>query len=290
MHDTRTLRCAVNPFAGRELMKLNLQPAAEKRKVLVAGGGPAGAMAAITAAERGHEVILCEKKDHLGGALEFADSVDFKNKLKKLRLSQEYKLKYYGVDVRLSTPVTRELVEEINPDVFIIALGAKPLALPIEGLNEENVTFGADYAKMQKLQGDRIVICGGGLIGCETALHLAHDGKDVTIVEMLPRVAGDCNFMHRMALVPELEKCVDIQCGMRVSKIEKNAVYAVDGDGVEHKLDCDAVVVAMGLVPRANEVDELRGLVAETVVIGDCAKSGRIMHATRAGWETAINI
>ncbi len=290
LKDTRTLRCAVNPFAGRELMEMNLKPAAEKRRVLVAGGGPGGAMAAITAAARGHEVILCEKKDHLGGALEFADSVDFKVRLKKLRESQERKLHYYGVDVRLSTPVTPELVAEIDPDVFIIAIGAKPLVLPIPGMDADTVTFGADYSAMQRLEGNKIVIAGGGLIGCETALHLAHDGKEVTLVEMLPEVAKDCNFMHRMALLPELEKCVDIRCGLRVTKFEKNCVYAVDAQGEEVAFPCDAVVAAMGLSPRSDEVDALRGLVAETVVIGDCAKSGRILHATRAGWEAAVNL
>ncbi len=290
LHDTRTLRCAVNPFAGREAMKLCEQPAKESRRVLVAGGGPAGAMAAITAAERGHKVILVEKKDHLGGALEFADSVDFKIQLKKLRLSQEVKLREYGVDVRLSTPCTPELVREIDPDVFIIAIGAEPLRLPITGLNDENVIFGADYPGMQKLKGQKVVICGGGLIGCETALHLAKDGKECTIIEMLPQVAGDCNFMHRMALMPELEANVELKTSHRVARIEKNAVYAVDENGVEQKFECDAVVVAMGLTPRSAEVDELRGIVAETVVIGDCSKSGRILHATRAGWEAALNI
>lgn len=288
--DTRTLRCAVNPFAGREAMKINERPAAESRLVLVAGGGPAGAQCAITAAERGHKVILVEKKDHLGGALEFADTVDFKVGLKKLRISQETKLRKLGVDIRLSTPCTPELVKESNPDVFVIAIGAEPLRLPIEGLNDENVIFGADYAGMQKLQGDKIVICGGGLIGCETALHLAKDGKDCTIIEMLPRVAGDCNFMHRMALMPELESRVTLKTSHRCAKIEKNAVYAIDENGVEQRFDCDAVVVAMGLTPRSAEVDDLRGIVAETIVIGDCSKSGRIMHATRAGWETALNI
>jgi 2,4-dienoyl-CoA reductase-like NADH-dependent reductase (Old Yellow Enzyme family)/thioredoxin reductase len=288
--ETRNLKCAVNPFAGREEMKINERPAAQSRRVLIAGGGPAGAQCAITAAERGHKVILVEKKDHLGGALEFADSVDFKVQLKKLRISQEIKMRDLGVDLRLGTACTPELVREIDPDVFVVAIGAEPLRLPIPGLNDENVTFGADYAGMQKLEGQKIVICGGGLIGCETALHLAKDGKDCTIIEMLPQVAGDCNFMHRMALMPELESRVTIKTSHRCTKIEKNAVYAVDENGVEQKFDCDAVVVAMGLSPRTAEVNELRGIVAETVVIGDCAKSGRIMHATRAGWETAMNI
>ena len=159
-----------------------------------------------------------------------------------------------------------------------------PKALHAEDAPFTALTLNTLWAKKN------IVICGGGLIGCETALHLAQEGKDCTIIEMLPQVAGDCNFMHRMALMPELEKCVTMKTSHRVAKIEKNAVYAIDENGVEQKFDCDAVIVAMGLSPRAKEVNELRGIVAETYVIGDCAKSGRIMHATRAGWETALLI
>jgi len=287
---TRTLRCAVNPFAGRELAQIYLKPAAEKRRVLVAGGGPGGEQAAITAAERGHEVILCEKKDHLGGALEFAATVDFKHRLVQYQQHQEHKLRHCGVDVRLNTAVTPDLVEEIAPDVFIVAIGALPLRLPIPGLTDENVIFAADPEGMRRLKGEKIVIAGGGLVGCETALHLAQEGKEVTLLEMLPDVANDSNFMHRIALKHELEKKVRIRCGVRVTKFEKNAVTAVDEDGREQRFPCDAAIVAMGLVPRSEEVDNLRGLVAETIVIGDCSRSGKIMDATRAGWEAAINL
>lgn len=290
LKDTRTLRCAVNPFAGRELQKFMEQPAKAQRRVLVAGGGPAGMQAAITAAQRGHLVILCEAKDHLGGALEFADSVDFKRKLKLLRESLERQLRALGVEIRLHTPVTPELVERLKPDALILALGARPLTLPIPGMDERTVIFGGDYEQMKMLSGKRIVIAGGGLIGCETALHLAQEGKQVTLIEMQEEVAADCNFMHRCALLHELEtQAIDIRTGLRCTKFECHCVTAVTAGGEEESFPCDAVVCAMGMTPRVEETDQLRGLVANTIVIGDCAKTGRILHATRAGWEAATN-
>ena len=290
LKDTRTLRCAVNPFAGRELQKFTEQPAPARRRVLVAGGGPAGMQAAVTAAERGHEVILCEAKDHLGGALEFADSVDFKRKLKLLREARARQMEDVGVEVRLNMKVTPELVAEIAPDALIVALGARPLTLPIPGMDADTVVFGGDYEQMKTLSGERIVVAGGGLIGCETALHLAQEGKQVTLVEMQEEVAVDCNFMHRVALMHELEEsAIDIRTGLRVTAFEQNRVTAVDAEGREQRFDCDGVVCAMGMTPRWQEADALRGLVANTVIIGDCAKTGRILHATRAGWEAAVN-
>lgn len=290
LKDTRTLRCAVNPFAGRELQKLAEQPAKDSRLVLVAGGGPAGAQAAITAAERGHRVILCETKDHLGGALEFADTVDFKRKLKLLRESHARQLQALGVQVWLNTPVTPELVEKIQPDTLIVALGARPLTLPIPGMEAPTVVFGGDYQQMKQLEGTRIVIAGGGLIGCETALHLAREGRQVTLIEMREEVAMDCNFMHRIALLHELAHSgIQIRTGLRCTKFERHRVHAADQTGREEQFPCDAVVCAMGMTPRTEEADALRGLVANTIVIGDCVKSGRILHAIRAGWEAATN-
>lgn len=290
LKETRTLRCAVNPFAGRELQKFTERPAQEKRSVLIAGGGPAGMQAAITAAQRGHKVTLCEAKDHLGGALEFADSVDFKRKLKLLRESMKRQMEALGVEICLNTPVTPALVHRMNPDTLIVALGGRPLTLPVSGMNSDTVFFGGDYEQMRRLSGTRIVIAGGGLIGCETALHLAREGKQVTLIEMREEVAVDCNFMHRCALLHQLEESkIDIRTGLRCVKFERDCVYAEDSNGNQVQFPCDAVVCAMGMTPRTEEADLLRGLVANTIVIGDCVKTGRILQATRGGWEAATN-
>lgn len=289
MGETRTVRCAVNPFAGRELERFYEKPARASRRVLVAGGGPGGMQAAITAAYRGHQVILCEAQDHLGGALQFAQQVEFKRKLNLFCQSKIRQLKAAGVEVRLNTPVTPELVREIQPDTLILALGGKPLRPGLPGIDADYVRFGADWEQMRQLEGETFVIAGGGLIGCETALHLAQEGKQVTLIELRDEVAVDCNFMHRGALLHELqESTVEICTGLRCTSFEGHRVTAVDSQGTEHQFDCDQVIVAMGVVPRADAVDALRGLVPNTIVIGDCVKAGRILHATRSGWEAAM--
>ena len=290
LKDTRTLRCAVNPFAGREVQKFPERPAGPSRRVLVAGGGPGGMQAAITAASRGHRVTLCEAKDHLGGALEFANDVDFKQRLRLLRESMERQLTTLNVEVRLNTPVTPKLVRELAPDALIVALGARPLALPIPGMVSGTVFFGGDHTPLPQRTGQRIVIAGGGLIGCETALHLRQEGRQVTLIEMQSEVAADCNFMHRIALLHELDTSgVDVRTGLRCTRFERRCVTAADDEGNELTFPCDAVVCAMGMIPLRDEADALRGIVANTVVIGDCVKSGRILHAVRAGWEAAVN-
>jgi 2,4-dienoyl-CoA reductase-like NADH-dependent reductase (Old Yellow Enzyme family)/thioredoxin reductase len=290
LKDTRTLRCAVNPFAGRELQKLMERPAPCRRKVLVVGGGPAGMEAALTAAQRGHQVTLCEAKDHLGGALEFADDVPFKRKLRLLRESLERQMRAAGVEIRLNTKVDAALVETEEPDTLILALGGSPLRLPIPGMDENTVHFAADRAQMETVRGNRIVIAGGGLIGCETALHLDQEGKQVVLIEMQEEVAPDCNFMHRIALLHQLEESgVEIHTGLRCTAFGTDWVETVNETGETQRFDCDAVICAMGIRPRTEETDALRGLVANTLVIGDCTKAGRILHATRAGWEVATN-
>ena len=143
---------------------------------------------------------------------------------------------------------------------------------------------------MKQLTGQRIVIAGGGLIGCETALHLRQEGRQVTLIEMQSEVAADCNFMHRIALLHELDTSgVDVRTGLRCTRFERRCVTAADDEGNELTFPCDAVVCAMGMIPLRDEADALRGIVANTVVIGDCVKSGRILHAVRAGWEAAVN-
>ncbi|MGI5971081.1 MAG: FAD-dependent oxidoreductase [Oscillospiraceae bacterium] len=291
LHETRTLRCTVNPLSGFEHDAIFPRAAASsRRRVMIVGGGPGGCSAAITAAERGHEVILVEKADRLGGALRFADGVDFKSKLKKLREFQTNRINSLPVDLRLNTTATPELIAEISPDTLIIAIGAEPLRLPIPGLNGENVIFAADIEAMKNVRGDKIVICGGGLIGCEAALHLAHEGREVTIIEMLEDVATDCNFMHKIALDVELSNCVKIATGHRCTRIEKGCVYAVDSDGAERSFKADTIIVAMGLAPRSAEADTLLGIVPETILIGDCSKPAKIMQAIHAGYNAAVNL
>ena len=283
---TRTIRCAVNPTIGREIETRMLQPAKQKKKVLIVGGGPGGISAARTAAERGHEVILCEKEPVLGGKLYFADGISFKQNIVRYREFIIEKAMASGVDVRLNTAVTPALVAELKPDVLIAAVGADPVILTIPGAN--TAVIGADISVDTKI-GKRVVIIGGGLIGCETGLHLANDGHEVTIIEMQPDIAMDCGHFHRTALMEEINK-LDIRTGLKSSRIESGGAYAEDASGQECFFPADTVIMAVGMKPRTSLVESLRSLVPEFYAIGDCLKAGKILNAVRNGYDIAVHI
>lgn len=287
----RVMRCTVNPYIGRECDVFHPIPTHRRKKVLIAGGGPAGMEAALRCVERGHEAILCEASDRLG-ALRFADNnTDFKMPMRRYRESQIAKVLRSGAEVRLNTPVTKELVDEIKPDVLIAAVGSEPFAVPVPGHDGANVVFGAYITPETKI-GQKVVIIGGGFIGCEEAVDLARKGHDVTILEMLDTLASECGRMHRIALMHELDTNDRITqaAGMRCTGINETGVYAADKDGNEVFYPCDTVVMASGMRARAETVEALRPLVKEFYVIGDARKAAKIMNATRDAYDAVVTL
>ena len=169
--------CAVNPVIGNEYeTKFDIPPKI-KKKVLVAGGGIAGMQAAMTAAERGHEVVLCEKTDELGGILLCEDKVPFKEKLAKYIEKQKRMLKRSGVEIRMNTEVSPQLAEQLAPDAIIAAMGAQPIKPPIPGIDRDNVFGAVEMYKAPEKAGKKIVILGGGLVGVELGLYPVHERR-----------------------------------------------------------------------------------------------------------------
>ena len=289
MMKNRVMRCSVNPVIGRECEVFHPQPCYMHKKILIAGGGPAGMQAALEATRRGHEVVLCEASDKLG-ALRFADNDTwFKRPMRRYRDSQVEKVMRCGAEVRLNTRVTAALVEELKPDVLIAAVGGEPFAIPVPGHDGDNVVFGAYLTPETKL-GHTLVVIGGGFIGCEEAVDLARKGHDVTILEMIDELAINCGRMHRIALLHEIETSESIHpaLGMRCSRIDKTGVYALDRDGNECFYPADNVIMASGMRSRSEEVEALRGLVREFYVIGDANKAQKIMNATRDAYDAVV--
>lgn len=279
------LRCAVNPAIGREHETLHPLPVLRKRNILIAGGGPAGMRAALTAAERGHRVTICEKSDRLGG-LKFADNADFKYTLRRFRDTQaQLIMNDPRIDVRLNTTVTEELVAELQPDLLLIAVGAVPLRLPIPGADGDNVVYCAEIQPDTRI-GHRVVIIGGGLAGSEEAIALARAGHDVTIVEMQDELAPDCGRMHRLNVLHEIENSGNIHAatGHACASISPEGVYARTPDGGEVLFPADTVIMAAGMTPNSEEVDRLRPLVKEYAIIGDALRSGQIGSATSSAY------
>ena len=282
--------CAVNPIIGREKDYFSGMPVRrEHRKVLVVGGGPAGIEAALTADSLGHHVTLCEKTGRLGGMLRFADAGDFKSLMKEYRDSQIEKLQKSGVTVKLHTAVDEALIQELAPDAMILAVGAEPFVPPIPGIGGVNVIPGCDLVG-NELSGRKVTVLGGGLVGCEEALQLDRSGYDVSIVEMQKELAPDASAMHRKNLLRQIQDQANITVYLssRCTGITEDTVSAEGTDGTAMTIPTDWVVLCAGLRAKADLVEQLRVLVPETYVIGDCAGARNVVAATREGYDAAV--
>jgi len=287
--------CAVNPVIGSEYELSFSPPAVKAKKVLIAGGGPGGMQCALTAAERGHEVILCEKTDSLGGALKAERWIPFKEDLYKYIEVKTLQIEKAGVDVRLGTEVTPELATELSPDVIIVAVGSSPLIPDIPGIEKAIIPDSLyDYESMFRKPGDsrpglKIAVIGGGLVGCETALHLAQQGHYVTVAEMRDEVCIDANPRHRPILLAELEKSVTCMTNTRAVKVIEEGLVCETGGG-EILLRADVVICAAGRVPNRAAAEALAGCAPYVEAIGDCVTPGIVAGATYRGYFAALDI
>ena len=281
-------QCAVNPEAGMDayLSKLVKAPGPAK-KVAVIGGGPAGMKAACLASDRGHQVTLFEQKDHLGGAIIFADYVSFKYPLagyKKWLIGQVEKR---PIEVKLSTKATPEMLS--GYDSVLVAIGAEPLILPVPGVENAKVATSV-YGSEDKL-GKTVIVIGGGQVGCETALHLAKLGKKVTVIEMQSALAPDASKTHRDELMVEIDKepnFVTLTGARCVSVTATSVTYAKDG--AEYTVTADDVILAAGMKAKAAEADSFIGTAADVVEIGDCVRARTVEEATKEAFYAAMNL
>lgn len=287
---TSTRRCTVNPLIGRELEGTDILPAPAKKKVLVAGGGPGGLYAAYTAARRGHQVILCEKDSALGGILKSEQAIPFKKEMYQLAGTYALLAEKAGVEIRLNTEITKEYAEKEDADALIIAVGSTPLIPPIPGLDGENVVVVNHYYEEKDRVTNDVVVFGGGLAGCECAVHLGMEGKRVHLVEMRDELAPDANIRHRPLLLNEVAKYVTVHTGYKGNKVTKQGIYCEDREGKEQFVPGTTVICALGQRSRTNEVNELRDGAPYTAVIGDAAKVSTITNAIYWGYHAAFDI
>lgn len=282
------VKCAVNPTMGEQLAaKLPKKTPGQKKKVLVAGGGPAGMQAAITAANRGHEVILAEKSDKLGGNLHPAGAAYFKEDIRKLIEVMEKRVSRAGVDVRLNTEVTPAYVKETEPDVLFVAIGPNEMRPPIKGLDSDKVVMAIEAELYPEKLGKKVAIMGGGLVGAEAAIGFHHEGKECTIIEMKPAIAEEVNSFYRGGLMPEVEKAATCYVDTKVKEVVPSGVLC-ERNGEEMLVEADTVVCALGFTSPYDKVDELADLVDEYYIIGDCKKIGKIYDAINTAYYSAL--
>ena len=287
---TSTRRCTVNPLIGREMEGCEIHLAPEKKKVLVAGGGPGGLYAAYTAARRGHQVILCEKESKIGGILKSEQAIPFKHEMYELANTYKKLAENAGVEIRVNTEVTPEYAEKENPDALIIAVGSSPLVPPIKGLDGENVVLVNNYYLEKEKVGDKVVVFGGGLEGCECAIHLGMEGKEVHIIEMRDELAPDANIRHRPLLLKEIDKYATVHAGCKGLEVSKEGILCEDKEGHQMLVEGDSIICALGQRSRRDVVDALRDGAPYVAVIGDASKVSTITNAVYEGYHAALDI
>ncbi|MEW6328338.1 MAG: FAD-dependent oxidoreductase [Thermodesulfobacteriota bacterium] len=282
--------CTVNPFAGLEYRR-DVLPVAVKKKILIVGGGPAGIQAAVIASQRGHRAELWEKEAEPGGQLRLADKAPFKEEMSEALRYLIHSLKQSTVQVRLNCPGTVEDIVHAAPDAIILATGSHPIRPPIPGMDSGIVVDARELYAKKVLPGQKIVIIGGGDIGCETADWLAKPGREVTVVEMLPEVLGRMKDIPRARLLARLtDKRVNILTDTRVTEISETRVSLEKKDGQRLRIEADQVILAVGARSQNSLADELKGKIKEVIVIGDASQPGNLGAALRSATEVALKI
>ena len=280
--------CAVNPHQGQQLYgDQSAGMAKVKKKVLVAGGGPAGMEAAITASKRGHDVTLVEKSDRLGGNLWPAAGPYFKVDIAELREVLTRRVNNSNVKVIYNTEVTPEFIKEFNADAVIVAIGSEEFVLPVPGIDKPIVTMAIEAELHPEKLGKRVAIMGGGLVGAEAAISLAKEGHEVSIIEMRDGIAIDTNQFYRGDLLPHVNESATVYINTMVKGVVDNGVL-VERDGEQFVIEADSVVCAAGFRANFAKVDALCDAADEYYVIGDCKKVAQIGQAMDDGYHMGI--
>jgi len=275
---------------GRECEGLDVTPAARSKKVAVVGGGVAGMKAAVTAAQRGHKVTLFEKTDALGGILKSEQALPFKYEMFQLSQSLARMLEVEGVEIRLNTTVTPELLEQEAPEALILAVGSNPIVPPLPGMDGDNVVIVNDYYLEKDKVQDTVVVLGGGLAGCECAVHLGMEGKQVHLVEMRDSLAVDCNIRHRPILMQQVDKYVNAHTGLQGIRVTEDGLICRNADGEEILIPGKTVICAVGQRANRADVNALRYCAPFVREIGDCARVSNITNAIYQGYHAALDI
>ncbi|HHY96379.1 MAG TPA: FAD-dependent oxidoreductase [Firmicutes bacterium] len=289
--------CAVNPLMGYEYRwgdEYGLPRAVKRRKVLVVGAGPAGLEAARIAAIRGHQVVLVDRCDRVGGALNVAAVPSFKKRYPALVRWYEKQVRDLGVDVRLNTQVTPEMIEREAPDAVVAAVGGEPLVPGVRGI--EKAVLADDVLLGKKTVGQRVVVMGGGLVGLETALYLAKQGKSCTVVEALPEIGRDMEPTAQLTVLGPgglLAKYgISVITRRPVIEVTDQGVVVVDELGRTSTVSADSVVCALGRKPAdvAPLVEKAREVGAEVWVIGDAKSARKAIDAIHEGFNVGRNL
>ena len=278
--------CTVNPERGLDPPEGGWPEVKAGRRVLVAGGGPGGMMAAVTAADRCHRVILAEKEDHLGGVISFTDRDPFKPDYKNYKDLLVRRVKERGIDVRLNTEVTPELIRQIAPDAVIAAVGAVPRPLPVEGA--EYAVHALDTYAEGFRAGRRVIVLGGGNHAAETAVYLT----SLPGVEKVTLLRTNLEGLAEGKAVNVIRRKMD-EIGLEF--VEDETLLRLEPGKVvtdRGAREADLIVWHVGMDARKDVVERLQEAAGDipVVAVGDC-KAGRVVaNAVREAFVAAMEI
>ena len=289
--DVPFITCLRNPALGRE-KEYELRKTEKPKKVLIIGGGVAGLQAATTLKDRGHIPVICEASDSLGGQFVLAGAAPRKEEMKLAAIHMGEECEKAGIEIRLSTNVTSEVIKSINPDEIIVAVGSSPIKLNIPGSDLANVTNSHDVlAGKVKLEGN-IVVVGGGLVGLEVAEYLSGKVGKITVVEMLNEVAKDLGQLRKICVMENLYKeGITTITNAKCVEIKENSVI-IDKQGVLEEIPCDHIVVSIG--SRSRDYKEIAQYCDENNIpyhiIGDAIKARRALNCIKEAVDVARQI
>ncbi len=302
--------CSVNPRVGNESLK-NPEKALRTKKVCIIGAGPAGCQAALTAAEQGHQVILFEKTDRVGGQIKEYEHLWFKKRFHSYVEYLNYQVSKGVIDLRLNTTATPDLVYAERPDAVIVAIGSEPIILNLPGAHNNNVYEATDITSGRKIDelGNTIVIIGGNMVGCEVAMQLMklYKDKKIVILEKANRILNTMMMGERLAFmdhfnwnichaedplnITEPNTQLKYYANMNVIEITSEGVKAQDTKTGEEKLfPADNVVMAVGMKAKAVEAEKFSQCALDFTTIGDCAKVKDIEYAVATGYNAAMSL
>lgn len=282
--------CAVNPKLGHE--KFEIKQDGNNRKIIVVGAGISGLYAAEILAKRGFETIVYEKEKTVGGQLQYANKPPLKDKINWCIDDAFYHATKAGAIIKLGITANLESIKQENPYAVIIATGAtsiKPKS--IKGVDLPNVCTVTDYlGGAGIIENGKVVVIGSGMTGLETAEKLLEDGNKVTVIEMADEIAPGAWLQNKQDILPRLKKVKMLSSTKLVEINEKGVLVEDVKKKTQYSLDCDYVVLSLGVKPENELYKALQNDIQNLFVIGDAKAAGRIANATKSAYELAINI
>lgn len=288
--------CTVNPKWATPAYKLqNISAPLEKKKVAVIGGGPGGMKAAIVAAERGHAVTLYEKEAALGGLQRHTDYTRWKWTYKDFKDYLAHQVNKAGVEVKLKTTATPKMIQAAGYDAVLVATGATPAVSRMPGADGDNVFDIMSAYSNKKAIGKNVVIIGAGVYGTETAMCLAKDGHDVTILtsakQLIPPEAIGPHNMQNQQDISRNHPGIHSVLKAVATRISEGKVYYRDASGSEKSAKADSVVIYTGLTPNMDEAMKFKDSAEEVLLLGDCTgRNGTILRTIRSAFFTASRV